>query len=89
MASNHGYCMGVFPRHVTNHVTFTRSHLYTVPCPSVSPNQGFGQKSFKSAKCLFCREVKVKGKVVAVLPLTEHHAMKAYWGSEGTASPIL
>jgi hypothetical protein len=23
-----------------------------------------------------------KGKVVPVLPLTEHHAMKAYWGVE-------
>jgi hypothetical protein len=29
------------------------------------------------------------GKVVSVLPLTEHHAMKAYWGSGGTAPPIL
>jgi hypothetical protein len=29
-----------------------------------------------------------KGKV-PVLPLTEHHAMKAYWGSGGTALPIL
>jgi len=24
----------------------------------------------------------MKGKVVPVLPLTEHHAMKAYWGVE-------
>jgi hypothetical protein len=24
-----------------------------------------------------------------VLPLTEHHALKAYWGSGGTAPPIL
>jgi hypothetical protein len=32
---------------------------------------------------------KLKGKVVPVLPLTEHHAMKAYWGSGGTALPIL
>jgi hypothetical protein len=23
-----------------------------------------------------------------VLPLTEHHAMKAYWGSGGTVPPI-
>jgi hypothetical protein len=30
-----------------------------------------------------------KVKVVPVLPLTEHHAMKAYWGSGGTAPPIL
>jgi hypothetical protein len=29
------------------------------------------------------------GKVVPVLPLTEHHAMKAQWGSGGTAPPIL
>jgi hypothetical protein len=33
--------------------------------------------------------MKVKGKVVPVLPLTEHHAMKAYWGSGGTVPPIL
>jgi len=26
---------------------------------------------------------KGKGKTVPVLPLTEHHAMKAYWGSGG------
>jgi hypothetical protein len=32
---------------------------------------------------------KGKGKVVPVLPLTEHHAMKVYWGSGGTAPPIL
>jgi hypothetical protein len=31
---------------------------------------------------------KGKGKVVPVL-LTEHRAMKAYWGSEGIASRIL
>jgi hypothetical protein len=31
--------------------------------------------------------VKVKGKVVSVL--TEHHAMKAYWGSGGIAPRIL
>jgi len=24
-----------------------------------------------------------------VFPLTEHHAMKAYWGNGGTASPIV
>jgi hypothetical protein len=30
-----------------------------------------------------------KGKVVPVLPLIEHHTMKAYWGSGGTAPPIL
>jgi len=32
---------------------------------------------------------KGKSKVVPLLPLTEHHAMKAYWGSGGTAPPIL
>jgi hypothetical protein len=26
--------------------------------------------------------------VVPVLPLTEYHAMKAHWGTEGTAPPI-
>jgi hypothetical protein len=30
-----------------------------------------------------------KGKSVPVLFLTEHHAMKAYWGSRGIAPPIL
>jgi hypothetical protein len=30
-----------------------------------------------------------KGKVVPVLYLTEHHAMKTYWGSGGIASRIL
>jgi hypothetical protein len=39
--------------------------------------------------CSAVQEVKAKGKVVPVLPLTEHHAMKAYWGSGGTAPPIL
>jgi hypothetical protein len=38
------------------------------------------------------RETKVKGKV-KVVPvlffLTEHHAMKAYWGSEGVAPLVL
>jgi hypothetical protein len=33
---------------------------------------------------------KVKGKIIApVLFLTEQHAMKAYWGSEGIAPRIL
>jgi hypothetical protein len=32
---------------------------------------------------------KGKGKVVPVLFLTEHHAMKAYWGSGGIAPFIL
>jgi hypothetical protein len=34
-------------------------------------------------------EIILLSKVVPVLPLTEHHAMKAYWGSVGTAPPIL
>jgi hypothetical protein len=33
--------------------------------------------------------VNVKDKVVPVLFLTEHHAMKAYWGSGGTAPIVL
>jgi hypothetical protein len=33
--------------------------------------------------------VKVKGKVVPVLFLTEHHAMKAYWGNGDIAARIL
>jgi len=37
----------------------------------------------------FTLKVKGKGKVFPVLTLTEHHAMKAYWGSGGTVPPIL
>jgi hypothetical protein len=33
--------------------------------------------------------LKGKGKVVPVLILTENHATKAYWGSEGLATRIL
>jgi hypothetical protein len=33
--------------------------------------------------------VKDKDKVVPVLPLTEHHVMKTYWGSGGTAPHII
>jgi hypothetical protein len=33
--------------------------------------------------------VKGKGKVVPVLPLNEHHAMKAYWGSGCKLHPFL
>jgi hypothetical protein len=32
---------------------------------------------------------KVKGKVVPALSLTEHHTMKAYWGSKRIAPRIL
>jgi hypothetical protein len=32
---------------------------------------------------------KGKGKVVPMIFLTEHHAMKAYWGSIGIAPRIL
>jgi hypothetical protein len=32
---------------------------------------------------------KGKGKVVPVIFLTEHHAMKAYWGNGGIAPRIL
>jgi hypothetical protein len=31
----------------------------------------------------------VKGKIVPVLLLTEHHAMKVYWGSGGIVPRIL
>jgi hypothetical protein len=41
----------------------------------------------ESCRELVCK-VKVKGKVVPVL-LTEHHAMKTYWGSGGIALLIL
>jgi len=34
-------------------------------------------------------KLKVKGKVVPVLFLTEHHAVKWYWGSGGIAQRIL
>jgi hypothetical protein len=32
--------------------------------------------------------IKVKDNVVPVLPLTEHHAMKAYWGVEVQLHPF-
>jgi hypothetical protein len=39
---------------------------------------------------LLKQEIKVKGEFVLVLfLLTEHHAMKAYWGSGGIAPLIL
>jgi hypothetical protein len=31
----------------------------------------------------------IKGKVIPVLFKTEHHAMKAYWGSGGTDPRVL
>jgi hypothetical protein len=43
----------------------------------------------REAGKLILRQVKVKGKVVPVLFLREHDAMKAYWGSEGVALCIL
>jgi hypothetical protein len=51
----------------------------------------FGRKPERRdySKILGVYEKKVKDKVVPVLPLTEHHAMKAYWGSGSTAPPIL
>jgi hypothetical protein len=38
-----------------------------------------------------CKEavIKGKGKVVSLLFLTEHHAMKTYWGSAGIVPRIL
>jgi hypothetical protein len=38
---------------------------------------------------IFPTRIKVKGKVIPGLFLTEHHAMKAYWGSGGIAPLIL
>jgi hypothetical protein len=35
------------------------------------------------------RNKKAKGKIVPVLSLTEHHAMKAYWGNKGIAPRML
>jgi hypothetical protein len=34
-------------------------------------------------------KVKVKGKVVPVIFLSDHHAMKAYWGNGSIAPRIL
>jgi len=45
-------------------------------------------KSQKSESC-FCPKFSFKRTTVPVLPLTQHHAMKAYWVSGGTAPPIL
>jgi hypothetical protein len=39
--------------------------------------------------CHYEVQIESKGKVVPVLPPTEHHAMKAYWRSGGTAPAIL
>jgi hypothetical protein len=38
--------------------------------------------TLRSPQILFYPQVKSKGKVVPVLFVTEHHAMKAYWGVE-------
>jgi hypothetical protein len=43
----------------------------------------------KNANPKIPERCKVKGKVVAVLFLTEHHAMKAYWGSGDIAPRLL
>jgi hypothetical protein len=37
----------------------------------------------------FKYNLKILAVPVPVLPLTEHHAMKAYWGNGGTVPPIL
>jgi hypothetical protein len=44
---------------------------------------------YEEIEWVFRRLHEVKGKVVPVLPLTEHHATKAYWESGGTVPPIL
>jgi hypothetical protein len=38
--------------------------------------------------CIFCASSK-RLKLISVLLLTEHHATKVYWGSEGIAPLIL
>jgi hypothetical protein len=53
------------------------------PRPITCPESG------RKAPPLTFIVIKGKGKVVPVLPLTEHHAMEAYWGSGGTDPRIL
>jgi hypothetical protein len=48
-----------------------------------------GITSCQAAGELATLESKQLIKVVPVLPLTEHHAMKAHWGNGGTAPPVL
>jgi len=38
---------------------------------------------------MLSKSLKGKGKGVPVLFLTEHHALKEYWGSVGTTPPII
>jgi hypothetical protein len=45
-------------------------------------------KSHFSYLALISIKVKGKGKVVPVLPLTQHHAKKVYWEGENIAPPI-
>jgi hypothetical protein len=50
------------------------------------PELGCGAKERRRRYIFPCsttlRQVNVKGKVVLVLFITQHHAMKAYWGVE-------
>jgi hypothetical protein len=46
-----------------------------------------GKRKLRGPSCRW--EYNIKTKVVPVLLLTEHHAMKAFWGSGGTAPLIL
>jgi hypothetical protein len=45
-------------------------------------NGGSKRNTNVKKQTLNTHEVKVKGKVAPVLFLTEHHAMKTYWGVE-------
>jgi hypothetical protein len=40
-------------------------------------------------ECMLIFPLPLKGKVVRVLFLTEHHAMKTYWGNGGISPLIL
>jgi hypothetical protein len=59
--------------------------------PSVANFISISLSSFGSETCRHDLPIiKIKGEVVPVLFfLTEHHAMKAYWGSGGMAPLVL
>jgi hypothetical protein len=54
----------------------------TGPYPEPSESN---EVNMDSTKYMNMIKEKGKGKVVPVLPLTAHHAMKVYWGSGSTA----
>jgi hypothetical protein len=44
---------------------------------------------YGTANLYYLPDIKGKGKVAPVIFFTEHHAMKAYWGSGGIAPLVI